>query len=671
MEENNNIDDIFKSALNNLEMEPSANSWDNLSSKLAAKRAVRARRRAGLWFSAAALLLILSYTSYRLLNNSAPKVQDNKEVETSIPEHNASSDPASVQSESGSNANADHTSSSNVPPVVSSQRGSNAPSASPAGPTASTSTVIQPGSVTTPASSLPRNSTPKNQDNRVSNPAVIAPIAVTPKASQPVASTPEHSHPSGSTTSNSPKAESPSTQNVNAQTTGQPNTSATANGQPSASQQSPAQSSTQANQTATGNTPVTEDIKDNVTSPDAKERKSIAPAVVAGGTMAAGNTSTSGNNSGNNSNPASQDNNSSQENTGSQSDPNAQTDKTETGAKTSGETSPNEPLTNVTPPPAVNDSTQLKNGQNPNSSGSLVKRIASHLGLEVYYTPELAKTKMKVNDDYQGLASKNLSDYQNESTQYSYSAGINLSYKIGNHWSVVGGYSISDFSKSAVYNTIAVVADSVYQDEYVENPGGHQGGSGHHHNSHHGGGGGNNQGGPGGPGSGGWHGHENPTHPGDPGSNHHFIVHTPCGSIDLNNVPPTAATVNNGDTLNVKTETFQSIHFYSFPLLVRYSFGTKKISYFVEGGGAINYVTTDQVKVVINDATTEDNSLDAISNMNYTLLFGVGAKYNFYKGFNFYLKPSLRYSITPINVDSPVKSYPYYLGIGGGISFDF
>jgi opacity protein-like surface antigen len=127
----------------------------------------------------------------------------------------------------------------------------------------------------------------------------------------------------------------------------------------------------------------------------------------------------------------------------------------------------------------------------------------------------------------------------------------------------------------------------------------------------------------------------------------------------------------NGQSVSFKTETSETIHFLYIPVTVRYEFGKSKLSYFVEGGGAFNLVKKDIVKVTVNDSYVEDNNFDGLNSFNYSLLLGAGVNYNFYKGLSTFLKPSFRYSITPINDNNPLYSYPYYLGVGVGFSIHF
>ena len=290
--------------------------------------------------------------------------------------------------------------------------------------------------------------------------------------------------------------------------------------------------------------------------------------------------------------------------------------------------------------------------QKSDSSTSLLKKIVSHLSAEIFYSPDYVSNKIKVNDSYTGTASQNLSDYNNQKAAFSYSTGMNVRYDLGSKWSIGSGISYSTFAQTAVYNTINVVSDSVYQFEH-----GHRGVP---HGGRHGGF------------HGGIHGGQNPHRP--PGNgNHHYVIQTPCGAIDLYHEPPhhNGGNHRNGDTINIKTETSESLQFINIPLTVRYQFGHNKLSYFVEGGAAISFVKGDKVKITIDDAYIENNERDGLRNINYSLLFGAGVQYNFYKGLSMFLKPSFRYSITPVNQDNPMYSYPYYFGIEVGVSIHF
>lgn len=285
----------------------------------------------------------------------------------------------------------------------------------------------------------------------------------------------------------------------------------------------------------------------------------------------------------------------------------------------------------------------------PDSSPSLLKRFLSHLAIEAFYSPDYVNTRLSVNKNYGGSASQNLNDYNNEKAKFSFSTGLNIRYDIGSHWSVASGINYSTFDQKAVYYSVTVISDSIYQEEH-----GHNGGNGGgHHN----------------PG----HGSSHPHHPPNGNNDHHYVIQTPCGAIDLLREPPHHNSGNheNGDTLSIKTETNSSTEFISIPIMIRYHFVKSKFKYFIEAGASLNMVHADEVILKIDDSYSETNSHDGLKTKNYSLLLGMGVEYNIYKGLGTFLRPSFKYSISPINQDNPVNSYPYVFGIGAGISIHF
>src|SRR6188768_92726 len=92
MEENNNIDDIFRSALDDLKMEPSSSSWENISTDLNKKRSARGWKKRGLWFSAAAFLLIVGYTAFKFTAKQTVSTQEKIQQTETIP--HASTSPS-------------------------------------------------------------------------------------------------------------------------------------------------------------------------------------------------------------------------------------------------------------------------------------------------------------------------------------------------------------------------------------------------------------------------------------------------------------------------------------------------------------------------------------------------------------------------------------------------
>ena len=94
MEDNSNIDDLFRSEIEPFRMEPSEKSWNSLQAELAKKRSAAIRKRRLGWFSASVFLLIFSYTSYKYFSSESStdhKLQNNIEINNEDSNHDNSS----------------------------------------------------------------------------------------------------------------------------------------------------------------------------------------------------------------------------------------------------------------------------------------------------------------------------------------------------------------------------------------------------------------------------------------------------------------------------------------------------------------------------------------------------------------------------------------------------
>jgi opacity protein-like surface antigen len=85
----------------------------------------------------------------------------------------------------------------------------------------------------------------------------------------------------------------------------------------------------------------------------------------------------------------------------------------------------------------------------------------------------------------------------------------------------------------------------------------------------------------------------------------------------------------------------------------------------------MNYIIDNKVSVMIEDTYSESTSLEGMKRMNYSLTFGAGVEFNLTRSISFMLQPDLKYSITPINENNPVLSYPYTFGLMGGLRIQF
>ncbi len=131
--------------------------------------------------------------------------------------------------------------------------------------------------------------------------------------------------------------------------------------------------------------------------------------------------------------------------------------------------------------------------------------------------------------------------------------------------------------------------------------------------------------------------------------------------IDKSGITPNA-----GDSLLVSSASMQ-FNYISFPLLVSYNLGGKKIKYSVHGGYAINKLVSEKVKaeyeVQNNEENETINKIEGIRKTFFTLNTGAEAKYSVSKKIDISISPELRYGLNSINKKTPIKTFPVNYGL--------
>jgi|GEM_PF-4850987 len=316
-------------------------------------------------------------------------------------------------------------------------------------------------------------------------------------------------------------------------------------------------------------------------------------------------------------------------------------------------TTPGENNSNVAAT-AVNDSTtstaQAQEAAAPGvkSSGlkSLLKRIAGHSSIGLFYSPDYAVNR-----------TTGVNNADSRTTGYSWSSGLRMGYDLSHRWSISVGASYSSYSKSESFSNVYVTSDSAFKEMHHDD---------HDHDFDHGHGGGGGWGG--GHGGGGGGGHDGGG-PGNDGS--HYVVHTSCGDIDFNELPPQCTgDEESGDTLSLQTDVVSTVEFINVPLKLRFNIRSRKLLYYAEIGASMNFITNSSAKISIG-SYSENNAVSGLTNFNYSALLNIGVEYRFYKGLSLFLEPNLRYSVTPINDSGSEKSFPYFIGGNAGLSIHF
>jgi hypothetical protein len=65
------------------------------------------------------------------------------------------------------------------------------------------------------------------------------------------------------------------------------------------------------------------------------------------------------------------------------------------------------------------------------------------------------------------------------------------------------------------------------------------------------------------------------------------------------------------------------------------------------------------------------SSIEGLSKVHYSYSLGVGAEYRLGRGVSVYAEPFMQGSVTAINNNTPVSTYPFFFGAAAGITYMF
>lgn len=129
-----------------------------------------------------------------------------------------------------------------------------------------------------------------------------------------------------------------------------------------------------------------------------------------------------------------------------------------------------------------------------------------------------------------------------------------------------------------------------------------------------------------------------------------------------------------GDSLQ-STEAQHNLKSVSVPLMLTYRYDKKKILIIPSVGISTNYITKATVQTEVRDALNKEkvsiNGLNGMKNFYFGLVADVNLQYKAGDKWAINLLPSFKYAISPITKSNVVKTYPYSIGIGAGISYEF
>ncbi|MGE4290207.1 MAG: hypothetical protein AB7E36_16125 [Salinivirgaceae bacterium] len=120
----------------------------------------------------------------------------------------------------------------------------------------------------------------------------------------------------------------------------------------------------------------------------------------------------------------------------------------------------------------------------------------------------------------------------------------------------------------------------------------------------------------------------------------------------------------------VEVDFVQVFSFYEIPMMVRYLLIDRKLSMNVLGGISANILQGNKTYLVDNNERQNlDAETESVKGMGYNGLFGFGFEYPLVNRLNLNLQPTFRYALSPMNDAGTV--HPYSFGIYTGIKYSF
>lgn len=129
-----------------------------------------------------------------------------------------------------------------------------------------------------------------------------------------------------------------------------------------------------------------------------------------------------------------------------------------------------------------------------------------------------------------------------------------------------------------------------------------------------------------------------------------------------------------GDSIRC-TDGEQRLKSLSVPFMVTYTLNRNKFAITAGVGLSFSFVTKSSIKTEVTDMLNYEraqiNGLNGLKNFHTAFIADINLQYKITNRWSINLLPQFRYAITPITKDHIVKTYPYIIGIGAGLTYKF
>jgi hypothetical protein len=122
-----------------------------------------------------------------------------------------------------------------------------------------------------------------------------------------------------------------------------------------------------------------------------------------------------------------------------------------------------------------------------------------------------------------------------------------------------------------------------------------------------------------------------------------------------------------GDSLTT-AQAKHTLQFVSVPVVIKHSFGKKKLTINPGAGVEANFLTSAKIETEIKDAYNQENvsinKLKGARSFYWSVTADAELQYQVNKKIAVSLRPSFRYAISPITKNNVVETFPYSFGLG-------
>ncbi len=237
-------------------------------------------------------------------------------------------------------------------------------------------------------------------------------------------------------------------------------------------------------------------------------------------------------------------------------------------------------------------------------------QFKNRISLVVYFSPDFTMKYLKDNDN---TDNQDEGDYNDEVSDFSYNTGLLVGYDISKKWSL-------KFGGSYAYISQTIKPKTVYAKTGTDGLA-------------------------------------------------HYQFNTTYGTSELPRDQTTAPVI--GDSINITSNSVQSIQVLGMPLFAKYQINRNKFSYYAQGGVSLNFLINEKLIVETQNKSETIKNIEGLNEYYFGGIIGLGIAYKPTDRFSILFEPTIKGAITPINKNTPITTRPISFGVALGLGWHF